>query len=63
MQNINGVDEVYLNEINPIPGSLAYYLFDDFGGAIRALAQNLPKERKIPIKYNYISKIQAQKGK
>lgn len=63
MQSVNGVDEIYLNEINPIPGSLAYYLFDDFGGVIRALAQNLPKERKIPIKYNYISKIQAQKGK
>ncbi len=56
-------NEIYLNEINPIPGSLAYYLFDDFNGAIRALAQKLPKERKIPIKYNYISKIQAQKGK
>ena len=56
-------NEIYLNEINPIPGSLAYYLFDDFSGAIRTLAQNLPKERKIPIKYNYISKIQAQKGK
>lgn len=56
-------NEIYLNEINPIPGSLAYYLFDDFGEAIRTLAQNLPKEHKIPIKYNYISKIQAQKGK
>lgn len=63
MQNINGVNEVYLNEINPIPGSLAHYLFSDFSSVICKLAQNLPKERKIPIKYNYISKIQAQKGK
>ena len=56
-------DEIYLNEINPIPGSMAYYLFSDFKGAIHTLATNLPKSRKIPIKYNYISRIQAHKGK
>lgn len=56
-------DEIYLNEINPIPGSMAYYLFSDFRDAIRTLAINLPKARKIPIKYQYISKIQAHKGK
>lgn len=56
-------NEIYLNEINPIPGSMAYYLFGDFKGAIRALTGDLPKTRKIPIKYQYISKIQAHKGK
>ena len=56
-------NEIYLNEINPIPGSMAYYLFGDFRNAIRALTNDLPKTRKIPIKYQYISKIQAHKGK
>lgn len=56
-------DEIYLNEINPIPGSMAYYLFSDFGDAIRTLTGDLPKAQKIPIKYQYISKIQARKGK
>lgn len=59
----NGKSEIYLNEINPIPGSLAYYLFDDFNGILQKLAQNLPKTSKIPINYRYISRIQAQKGK
>ena len=56
-------DEIYLNEINPIPGSLAHYLFDDLNAILQNLSQNLPKTRKIPLKYQYISKIQAQKGK
>lgn len=56
-------NEIYLNEINPIPGSLAYYLFSDFKSVIHAIADNLPKTRKIPISYRYISRIQAHKGK
>ena len=56
-------NEIYLNETNPIPGSMAYYLFSDFKGAIDALTRDLPKTHKIPIKYQYISKIQAHKGK
>lgn len=56
-------NEIYLNEINPIPGSMAYYLFGDFRGEIATLANDLPKTHKIPIKYQYISKIQAHKGK
>lgn len=56
-------NEIYLNEINPIPGSLAHYLFDDLNAILQNLSQNLPKTRKIPLKYQYISKIQAQKGK
>ena len=56
-------DEVYLNEINPIPGALASYLFDDFSGKINLLSKNLPSRKKINITYKYISKIQAIKGK
>lgn len=56
-------DEIYLNEINPIPGSLAHYLFEDFGQHITALAQALPKSKPINITYNYVQKIRAAKGK
>ena len=56
-------NEVYLNEINPIPGSLANYLFDDFDEALEKLANNLKTEEKITIDYQYINKIQMAKGK
>ena len=56
-------DCVYLNEINPIPGSMANYLFDDFTGAIHALAKHLPQEQKIAIDYNYIDNIKGSKSK
>lgn len=56
-------DEVYLNEINPNPGSLANYLFDDFNLAIKKLMNNLPQNRAIPINYEYINSIHAAKGK
>jgi D-alanine-D-alanine ligase len=56
-------DEVYLNEINPIPGSMANYLFDDFEGMVERLSQNLPKEKEIKINYQYIHSIQSAKGK
>jgi D-alanine-D-alanine ligase len=58
---VNG--EVLLNEINPIPGSMANYLFKDFEGMLSRLAQNLPKESKITIDYQYIHSIQSAKGK
>ncbi len=54
-------DTIYLNEINPIPGSLANYLFKDFGSTLDALARNLPKQRDIPIEYHYINSISAKK--
>jgi len=57
----NGI--FYLNEINPIPGSLANYLFDDFKNVIEKLAKNLKTEQKININYEYINKIQMAKGK
>ncbi len=56
-------DAVYLNEINPIPGSMANYLFDDFGASVKELSNNLPRKRSITIDYLYINKIQSSKGK
>ena len=56
-------DEIYLNEINPVPGSMANYLFDDFEGVIDRLARTLPKEENIIIDYKYIDSIQKAKGK
>ncbi|MFT7823423.1 MAG: D-alanine--D-alanine ligase [Sulfurimonas sp.] len=55
--------EVYLNEINPIPGSMANYLFKDFEGMVERLSTNLPKEKDIRINYQYIHSIQSAKGK
>ena len=55
--------EVLLNEINPIPGSMANYLFDDFEGMVERLFKNLPKEQKISVDYQYIHSIQSAKGK
>lgn len=54
-------DEVYLNEINPIPGSMANYLFEDFKSVLEHLA--LPHRREINESYAYIHKIQKAKGK
>jgi D-alanine-D-alanine ligase len=56
-------NEVLLNEINPIPGSMANYLFEDFEGMVERLATSLPKELNIEIDYQYIHSIQSAKGK
>jgi len=56
-------NEVLLNEINPIPGSMANYLFEDFEGMIQRLTRHLPKEKKVVIDYQYIHSIQQAKGK
>ena len=56
-------DEVLLNEINPIPGSMANYLFDDFEKMLERLSKELPKEQTISIDYQYIHSIQSAKGK
>ena len=55
--------EVYLNEINSVPGSMANYLFDDFESVIENLSRNLPSEENILIDYQYIHAIQSAKGK
>ncbi|MCH9740612.1 MAG: D-alanine--D-alanine ligase [Epsilonproteobacteria bacterium] len=54
--------EVLLNEINPIPGSMANYLFEDFEGMVKRLSTKLPKEALIKIDYSYINSIQSAKG-
>lgn len=54
--------EVLLNEINPIPGSMANYLFEDFEGMVERLSSTLPKEPVIKIDYAYIHSIQSAKG-
>ena len=54
---------VYLNEINPIPGSGAHYLFEDFLGTLQALSENLPSHKRIKPNYKYIEQIQRAKGK
>ena len=56
-------NEVYLNEINPIPGSMANYLFDDFPGVIERLASSLPHRKRAKVNYEYIHNISAAKGK
>ncbi|RXK12066.1 D-alanine--D-alanine ligase [Halarcobacter mediterraneus] len=56
-------NEVYLNEINPVPGSMANYLFEDFNSILISLAKSLPKQKDIKISYEYVNKIQASKGK
>ena len=55
-------EEVLLNEINPIPGSMANYLFEDFEGMLTRLVNHLPKESEIKIDYRYINSIQSAKG-
>jgi len=55
--------EVYLNEINPIPGSMANYLFEDFSGAIHQLLGSLPMKKAITVSYDYIHSISQAKGK
>lgn len=56
-------NEVYLNEINSIPGSMANYLFEDFNSLFEDLAKNLPRKKHIPITYEYVNKIHSSKGK
>ncbi|MBU0720502.1 D-alanine--D-alanine ligase [bacterium] len=55
--------EVLLNEINPIPGSMANYLFEDFKSSIEALANALPHAKKTKVSYDYIHSISSAKGK
>ncbi|QWU80018.1 D-alanine--D-alanine ligase [Campylobacter novaezeelandiae] len=56
-------DEVYLNEINPNPGSLANYLFDNFTEVLQKLAQNCKNEKSLQIEYKFLNSINGQKGK
>ncbi|MDD2781775.1 D-alanine--D-alanine ligase [Sulfuricurvum sp.] len=55
--------EVYLNEVNPIPGSMANYLFDNFSGSVQKLLGALPYKKAIRVNYDYIHSISSAKGK
>lgn len=55
--------EVLLNEVNPIPGSMANYLFEDFKGVIKSLSSSLPQENRAKVNYDYIHSISSAKGK
>ncbi|WP_457745769.1 D-alanine--D-alanine ligase [Sulfurimonas sp.] len=56
-------DEILLNEINPIPGSMANYLFEDFSAALEALSESLPHSKRVKVSYEYIHSISKAKGK
>lgn len=56
-------NEVYLNEINPIPGSMANYLFDDFAEVLEGLSNSLPRSKRAKVNYEYIHSISQAKGK
>jgi len=55
--------EVYLNEINPIPGSMANYLFEDFASSLEMLSNSLPHAKRAKTNYEYIHSISKAKGK
>ena len=55
--------EVHLNEINPIPGSMANYLFADFSQTISKLLTSLPNRKRAGVNYQYIHSISSAKGK
>jgi D-alanine-D-alanine ligase len=55
--------KVFINEINPVPGSMAHYLFDDFENLLERLSRHLPAENGIDVDYRYIDTIQKSKGK
>jgi len=56
-------NEIYLNEINPIPGSMANYLFEDFASAVEDLSNSLPHAKRAKVDYEYIHSIASAKGK
>ncbi|MCX2683599.1 D-alanine--D-alanine ligase [Campylobacter sp. MIT 21-1685] len=56
-------DEIYLNEINPNPGSLANYLFEDFNEIIAKLAKSVENEKTINITYTFLHSLKGQKSK
>ncbi|QSZ41634.1 D-alanine--D-alanine ligase [Sulfurimonas aquatica] len=58
---VNG--EVLLNEINPIPGSMANYLFKDFSKCIENISSELKTPKSIKVSYDYIHSISKAKGK
>mgnify|MGYP000852386667 FL=1 len=64
----SNTDEVFVNEVNTIPGSLAYYLWEPTGKSYPALLDDLIRiallrsRRKEKNIYSYSSNILAQGG-
>ena len=58
-------NEVYINEINPNPGSMANYLFEDFSVVLERLARSASVgcEKRLKIEYAFLHSINGQKGK
>ena len=56
-------NKCYLNEINPIPGSLANYLFANFNVALNQISTSLPKPNNIKVTYEFLNEIKVAKGK
>lgn len=54
---------VYINEINPVPGSMANYLFSDFENLLKNLLLSLPKKHHINVSYRYVNQLNSAKGK
>nr|WP_321265759.1 D-alanine--D-alanine ligase [uncultured Sulfurimonas sp.] len=54
---------ILLNEINPIPGSMANYLFEDFKVSLELLTNSLPTHKRAKVNYEYIHSISQAKGK
>ncbi|MDA3909074.1 MAG: D-alanine--D-alanine ligase [Sulfurimonas sp.] len=55
--------KVLLNEINPIPGSMGNYLFEDFKASLELLTNSLPTNKRAKVNYDYIHSISQAKGK
>ena len=53
--------KVLLNEINPIPGSMANYLFENFPSLVKNIT--LPRKKEIRVNYSYLHSIRSAKGK
>lgn len=53
--------ELYLNEINPVPGSMAHYLFADFEGILINLAKQARVGKPPKINYAFLNSIQGSK--
>ena len=53
--------KILLNEINPIPGSMGNYLFEDFASVIKNIS--LPRKKEIKVNYTYLHSIRSAKGK
>ena len=54
-----GGGDVYLNEINPIPGSMANYLFEDFNALLSGVENSLSRAKRVRVDYKYINDVKT----